>query len=750
MPAAVAAQSFVHPGGLHTKADLDRMKAKVMGNQHPWIDGWNKFIADPKARNTYKAGPGANMPSRQRAQDDATAMYYNALRWYISGDESYAECAVRIANGWSSTVNKAPANDYLTGIPVGSFALAAEVLRVYPRWSESDFSKFKAMLLEQWYPKCNDFLTNHGGSPDSHYWANWDACNMLGVLAMGVLCDDRAKFDQAVEYFKYGKGMGSIRNATPFRYPGGLAQWQESGRDQAHTMGGMGLLAEFCQVAWNQGVDLFAYDESRLLAAAEYAAQYTLWRSVPYTFYTNADHAKQPYISENYHGRLDASHFELLYNHYVVGRGLKAPHVKRLAELRRPEPGEADVFGYGTLTFTLDATASPYPVFPAPPVPQDLVATAGLGRVELRWSPSGAYSAHGYEVFRATARTGPYTSLYSTNRWTTPCYTDTKVENGTAYFYKVAALNNSGTSAPSAPVSASPVAGGALPPQLVSIDIGGAGAGAGDLYAELANPSLLIPATGADIGGKQDNCHCVYQSVSGDFTIGARLIERNGSVNKMGLLMRESPEADAKMVCVTLGEIGGRQARFGSRLSTGGATSTQSGSDYTWLPVWFQLSRQGDVFTGSQSSDGVTWFPVGTSTVAMAKAYLIGVVAAVGKSGGPASWAAFDHLSISAVAPNPPECPSGLAAASVDKSCVRLTWKYPTIKPTGFKIEASSDGQLYYEIADLSAAATSFVNTGLSEPAGTSYRMRAYNPGGYSGYSNFPALDALSAPQPVR
>ena len=48
------AQGFVHPGGLHTQADLDRMKAKVAAGEHPWIDGWEKLIADPKAQNTWR------------------------------------------------------------------------------------------------------------------------------------------------------------------------------------------------------------------------------------------------------------------------------------------------------------------------------------------------------------------------------------------------------------------------------------------------------------------------------------------------------------------------------------------------------------------------------------------------------------------------------------------------------------------------------------------------------------------------
>ncbi|MEO5714441.1 MAG: alginate lyase family protein [Luteolibacter sp.] len=744
------AQGFVHPGGLHTRVDLDRMKTKVVAGEHPWIDGWDLFIRDPKAQDTYKARPAADMGSRQRAQDDATAMYYNALRWYISGDRSHAECAVRIANDWASTVREKPYGDDLSGIPIGSFTLAAEVLRVYPGWAKGDFEKFKEMMVKYWYPKSSDFLKNHRGGPVSRCWANWDACNMVAVLGIGVLCDDREKFNEAVRYFKNGPGMGSMPNAVPFVYPGGLGQWQESGRDWAHTMGGQGLLAEFCQTAWNQGVDLFGFDDNKLLKGAEYAAQYTLWKGVPFTYYNNADNANQSYVSTNYKGRLAASHFELLYSHYVVRKGMKAPNVRAFAEMKRPEPGEIDIFGYGTLTFTLDAAASPYPAFPAPPVPQDLTATAGIGRVDLTWSPSGAYTAHGYEVFRSTAAGGPFTSIYSTNNWTTPAYTDTKVTSGATYYYSVAALNQTGSSGKSDIVRSTPAAGGALPSGWNQSTPGKGKAEDGARYADAANHSFVIGASGNGIGGTTDDCNFVSRTFKGDFTITARLIDRRGTVSRMGLMMRESAAPNAKTLALTLGDTGGRQTHFGTRATTGGKMSSQSGNDYTWLPIWFRLQRAGDVFTASQSPDGTTWFTVGTSTVVMPASYQIGLTASGGDKPESDPMASFDHVMLEEKPPQPPAAPADLAAAPAGKDAIRLTWKNNAIPSTGCKIEAAWENGIFYEIADLPAGAAAFVNTGLSSPAVLRYRVRAYNTGGYSEYSAPAGLPAIqeAPPQP--
>lgn len=668
---ATPAQAFVHPGGLHTQADLDRMKAKVAAGAHPWIDDWNLLITDSEARNTYTAAPQADMgANRQRADADAHAAYLNAIRWYISGDTSYADCAVRICNAWSSTVTQVPSNTGLVGIPIFDFALAAEVLRVYSGWSGTDFARFQNMMETYLYPSCHDFLTNHNGACLTSYWANWDDCNIGALVAMGVLCDDSAKFNEGVTYFESGAGNGCIMNAVYYLHMPTLGQWQESGRDQEHAQLGIGLCGSFCQIAWNQGVDLFGYASNRLLAGAEYVAQTNLCQLVPYKYYTNCSSANQDWVSINGRGRLDDRPvWELIYNHYAVLKGLSTPNSKAMAELMRPEHGSNDHFGYGTLTFTLDASASSYPPSSVPTAPIGLTATAGVGQVALQWSPSPTNSAQGYTVLRSATNGGPYTSIATWSANTNPQYVDTSVTNGTTYYYVIQGVNQSGSSVNSPQASATPLAAGALLSGWTNQDIGTASTSGSATYSDLGNGSFLLSGSGAGIGGTSDGgFNYTYTTATGNFTLTARLwnVAWNSGGGEVGIMMRETMAANSPEVQMTLGGSGLREARFGIRSSAGGNLNHYLGNDYTWLPAWFRLRRSGNTFTAYESSDGVTWFVVGSTTVAMSTTYYVGLVMANGSS--TLNTATLDHV-ISAA----PAAPTGLIAAP-QTGPVSLSW----------------------------------------------------------------------------
>lgn len=95
---------------------------------------------------------------------------------------------------------------------------------------------------------------------------------MASIHAIGVVADDEALVDEAVEYFKNGIGNGAIEKAVwELHEESGtgkvLGQNQEAGRDQGHALLVMGLLGTFAQQNYNQGNDLFEYLDNRILTA---------------------------------------------------------------------------------------------------------------------------------------------------------------------------------------------------------------------------------------------------------------------------------------------------------------------------------------------------------------------------------------------------------------------------------------------------------------------------------------------------
>lgn len=642
------AQEFVHPGGLHTQADLDRMKAKVADGVHPWIDGWNKLIQDPLAQHTYVSSPKKNMNLRQLMSRDAHAAYLNAIRWYISGDERYAECAIRILNDYSSTLNQIPSGENtefvgLGGIGISELAMGAEIMRIYDGWDNADFDRFKKMMVDYLYPVCHDFLTNHNGRCIDYYWANWDANNIVALIAIGVLCDNTEIFNEGIEYFKNGAGTGSIKHAVPYIHAGGLGQWQESGRDQEHGQLGVGLLGTACQIAWNQGIDLYGYDNNRLLAGAEYVAKYNQMQEVPFKFYNNCQPSNHKWPAINGRGRLDDRPvWEMLYNHYVIKKGLKAPYTQRMAELMRPEHGSKDHFGYGTLTFTLEEAV--YPPHPAPGAPSGLNANASTGRVLLSWQAPNDFTTTGYVVQRSTSKNGPFTTIDSWDDDTYAVYSDKSVINGTTYYYRVAAVNQSGTGPFSSVSSATPKATEALPSDWSITEIGIHDKGNAQ-YTEVGGGTFVVNGYGENIGNTTDNVTFVYSEANGNATVTGRIIDISGRLAKAGLMIRESLKAGSKTVTMTLGEGGGRFARMGYRSSTDQKMSSTLGNTYTWIPAWFRIERSDDKFTVFESSDGQTWFEVDSVNIEMSSFYYIGMVVCSG-NGSERNTIVFDNLKV--------------------------------------------------------------------------------------------------------
>ncbi|WP_033279157.1 alginate lyase family protein [Streptomyces sp. NRRL F-525] len=373
--AHAAPATFTHPGMLHNAGDINRAKVRVAAGTDPWLSGWNRLTANSHSQSTWtnratatiiRGGTGQNY---SLLYNDIAAAYQNALRWKVGGTEANAVCAANILNAWSTTLTSigGDADRFLAaGLYGWQFANACELMRDY---SGFDLAAAQELMANVFYPMNNSFLTNHNDACITNYWANWDLCNMASVLAIGILNEDSAKYDQAVTYFKSGAGNGSIAHAVPYLYTDAdgyaLGQWQESGRDQGHTALGMGQMGAVCEMAWNQGDDLYSYDSRRFMKAAQYVAKYNSGGDVPFTTYTwgtgqSCAQSSQTVISSASRGQIRPV-WAMLHFHYNRRIGLDDKYISAMYyDLVAPEGGGGDYgsdsggydqLGFGTLMY---------------------------------------------------------------------------------------------------------------------------------------------------------------------------------------------------------------------------------------------------------------------------------------------------------------------------------------------------------------------------------------------------------------
>jgi len=130
--------------------------------------------------------------------------------------------------------------------------------------------------------------------------------------------------------------------------------------------------------------------------------------------------------------------------------------------------------------------------------------------------------------------------------------------------------------------------------------------------ASFANPVFTVNGSGADIFGSYDQFNYVYQPVSGDATLIARITSQtNTSSNaKAGIIFKQSTKAGDPYILIEVAPGGGIKVQYNFNGSNGGAT-------YTFPNVWMKLTRTGSTFTAFTSADGVTWTQVLSKTIAM-------------------------------------------------------------------------------------------------------------------------------------
>lgn len=186
-----------------------------------------------------------------------------------------------------------------------------------------------------------------------------------------------------------------------------------------------------------------------------------------------------------------------------------------------------------------------------------------------------------------------------------------------------------------------------------NIDVGTVGLAGSASFG--GNGSFTIGAGGEDLWESTDAFHFVYQTLSGDGEIVARvanLINPAGATGALAaVMMREKLTADsihAAMMVTTTGK-----AKFRRRTTTGGTTWSDGPSDGTTsLPRWLKLTRSGDSFSAFLSADGITWTQVHTTqTITMSETVYVGILALRTGSSTETATATFDNVSLRRIVP---------------------------------------------------------------------------------------------------
>ncbi|MFJ9900099.1 alginate lyase family protein [Streptomyces sp. NPDC091280] len=713
-----AGVTFSHPGLLHTADDLARMRAAVAAKQSPVYDGYSALAAHARSSSSYTVqntgqittwGRGPTNFQNQAVADSAAA-YQTALMWCVTGERAYADKARDILDAWSASLTAITGADgpLGAGLQAFKFVNAAELLRHtgYDGWSAAGIARCEDSFLRVWYPAVSGYMLYANG--------NWDLTALQSLLAIGVFCEEPTLFRDALRFAAAGAGNGSVLH----RVVTAAGQGQESGRDQGHEQLAVGLLADAAQVAWNQGVDLWGFDDNRILANVEYAARYNLGGDVP--FVPDLDRTGKyikTIVSAVSRGTLPPI-YEMAYAHYAGVRGLDTPYTKNAVfrgsgGARVVEGSNDDLPSWGTFAYA-GATAAA----PAVPTPPAGVTAIGDDRsVQVSWLPSTW--ADTYTVLRAAAVDGRYETIASGVRQ--PTYTDHDVHAGRTYYYTVTAANTLGTSGGSAWAAACAGLPGPWSTQDVGdVEIPGSAVFDGERFV-------------LEASGTADTYRLAHLPLRGDGAVTARIVwPLSSQYSKIGVTVRASLDADAAHAAMLVQGLPLHtwSGVFSARTATGAAVSGTGGtpvppsqqdaitvnaafpiSDLGTLPesatpleapyvegagdgyrlrrpYWVRVTRTGARCTGAISPDGVHWTEVGSTEVELGRTAHAGLVLTsclgVDEDYAGTGTGAFDNVSVTSAkgtvwrVPRPARTATDLRAET-GPDAVELAWSDPDL-----------------------------------------------------------------------
>jgi outer membrane protein assembly factor BamB len=182
----------------------------------------------------------------------------------------------------------------------------------------------------------------------------------------------------------------------------------------------------------------------------------------------------------------------------------------------------------------------------------------------------------------------------------------------------------------------------------------------------LSAGTWTLKGAGKDISSNFDQFHFVWQSLSADSSVSARVVTQTNTNTsaKAGVMLRQGTGGDSAYYAAFVTPGNGVVVQY--RPTQGLGTKVISAS-LSIVPTYLKVVRAGSTYCTYVSSDGVNWSSViGTCLTLNLSSPILAGLAVTSHNTGATSIVTFDNVNISATAPTPPTiCPTGWSCSDI-------------------------------------------------------------------------------------
>ncbi len=200
--------------------------------------------------------------------------------------------------------------------------------------------------------------------------------------------------------------------------------------------------------------------------------------------------------------------------------------------------------------------------------------------------------------------------------------------------------------------------------------------------------TFTITAEGSDIWGQSDQFNFIYQQVTGDVEVIARVdsVSAAHAWSKSGVMIRSSLAANAAHGYALVSA--GRGVAFQQRLNTGGSSTNTYGPSVS-APYWVRLVRKGTTVTAYSSSNGTTWSTISSSTIGLGATAYVGI-ATTSHNTSAATTATVSQVTINKLSLPAPQQAADIGAPAI-KGATSYSQGVYSVHAGGVDIWATSD-----------------------------------------------------------